>query len=226
MNLLILASVLWLALHIGLAGTPLRGVLARPLGDQGFRALFSVASIAILSLLVDAFIHAPRTLLWVAPPSLRWVLVALMLPAVYLLLASLLTISLRPEDAGTRRDGARGILRLTRHPMMWSFALWAAIHIAGSGELAAAMFFGTFLLTALAGMPSIDLKFARRNPAAWPRIAAETSILPGGAILSGRNRLVWSELGWVVPLAALALWLLLLLLHQRVIGVAPVPLPW
>jgi uncharacterized membrane protein len=226
MNLLILASVLWVALHIGLAGTALRGVLARPLGDQGFRALFSVASIAVFSLLVYAFIHAPRTSLWVAPESLRWVLVFLMLPAAFLLLGSLFTISIKPEDAGTRRDAARGVLRLTRHPMMCAFTLWAVIHIVGTGELSALVFFGAFMLTAAAGMPSIDAKFARRNPAAWQRFAAETSILPGAAILAGRNRLVWSEIGWLLPLAALVLWVVLLLVHSRMFGVAPVPLHW
>lgn len=226
MNLLILASVLWLALHIGLAGTSLRGVIAGRIGDQGFRALFSVASIAVFSMLVYAFIHAPRTPLWVAPEGLRWVLVLLMLPAAFLLLGSLFTISIKPEDAGTRRDGASGVLRLTRHPMMCAFSLWAALHIVGTGELSALVFFGAFLLTAAAGMPSIDAKFARRNPAAWQRFAAETSILPGAAILAGRNRLVWSEIGWLLPLAALVLWAVLLLLHQKMVGVAPVPLHW
>ncbi len=226
MNLLILASVLWIALHIGLAGTALRGVVAGRVGEQGFRGLFSVASIAVFALLVYAFIHAPRTPLWVAPESLRWVLVALMLPVAFLLLGSLSTVSIKPEDAGTRRDGARGILRLTRHPMMCAFALWAALHIIGTGELAATVFFGAFMITAAVGMPSIDAKYARRNPAAWQRFAAETSILPGAAILIGRNRLVWSEIGWLLPLAALVLWAVLLVVHQKMTGVAPVPLPW
>lgn len=161
-----------------------------------------------------------------APAGLRWLLALLMLPALFLLLGSLSTISLRPEDAGTRRDGARGILRLTRHPMMCAFCLWAVVHIAGTGELSALVFFGALALTAAAGMPSIDAKFARRDPLRWQRVAAETSILPGAAILAGRNRLLWREIGWLLPLASLALWAALLLLHRRIFGLAPVPLPW
>ncbi|HZR34706.1 MAG TPA: NnrU family protein [Nevskia sp.] len=226
MHLLIASSALWVALHIGLAGTALRGAVAGRIGEQGFRGLFSAASIAVFALLVYAFIHAPRTPLWVAPEGLRWGLAALMLPAAFLLLGSLFTISIKPEDAGTRRDGTRGVLRLTRHPMLCAFALWAALHIIGTGELAATVFFGAFLVTAAAGMPSIDAKYARRNPGAWQRFAAATSILPGAAILAGRNRLVWSEIGWLLPLASLALWATLLLLHQKMTGVAPVPLPW
>jgi uncharacterized membrane protein len=223
MGNLILAAVLWLGLHIGVAGSALRGVLAGRLGEQGFRGLFSAASIAAFGFLVYAYLHAPRSTLWYAPRELRWLLAALMLPALYLLLASFATVSLKPEDAGTRRDAARGILRVTRHPMLWSFALWAVVHIAGNGELAACVFFGTFLLTALAGMPSIDAKAARRKPQAWAGFAAATSILPFGAILARRNRFSAAEIGWLLPLLALLLWAALLLLHRKVFGAAPLP---
>jgi len=223
MSILILAAILWLGLHIGVAGTALRGVLAGRLGERGFRALFSLASIAVFGFLIYSFNHVPHSPLWYAPQWLRWILAALMLPAVFLLLASFVTISLRPEDAGTRRGTVRGILRVTRHPMLWSFALWGAIHIAGNGELAASVFFGTFLLTALAGMPSIDAKAARRNPQVWDGFAAATSILPFGAILGGRNRFSAAEIGWLVPLLSIVLWAALLLLHRKVFGVAPLP---
>ena len=226
MGLLILAGAAWLALHIGLAGTRLRDVLARPMGDQGFRGLFSVLSIAVFAGLIYTFLHAPPTPLWVAPEGLRWVLALLMLPALFLLLGSLGTISLNPAVAGTRREAARGILRITRHPMMCAFTLWAVLHIVGTGELSALVFFGAFGLTAAVGMPSIDAKFARRDPLRWQRMAAETSIMPGGAILAGRNRLIWGEIGWVLPLLSLVLWVALLVLHRRLFGVAPVPLPW
>ena len=222
MSVLILAATLWLGLHIGVAGTALRGKLAGVLGERGFRAAFSVASIAVFAFLVIAFIHAPRSALWYAAPWLRWILLGLMLPAAFLLLASFATVSLKPEDAGTRRGNARGILRVTRHPMLWSFALWAMVHIIGNGELAACVFFGTFLLTALAGMPSIDGKAAQRNPQLWNSFAAETSILPFGAILGGRNRFSAAEIGWLLPLLAIALWAAMLLLHQKLIGVAPI----
>ena len=74
--------------------------------------------------------------------------------------------------------------------MLWSFALWAAVHIIGNGDTAAIVFFGAFLVTALAGMPSIDAKLARRDPAAWQALSAATSIVPFAAIAQGRNRFV------------------------------------
>ena len=225
MSALVIAAVLWIGLHIGVAGTTLRDALVRAVGEKGFRGLFSLASLAVFIFLIYSYNHAPRSVLWLAPDWLRWILVALMLPASFFLLASLTTISANPADAGTKRGAPRGILRVTRHPMMWSFAIWGGVHLIGRGELAASVFFGAFLLTALAGMPSIDHKFARRAPQVWSKFAAETSILPGGAIAAGRNRLVLAEFGWLLPLLAVGLWLVLLFAHQKVMGVAPVPLP-
>jgi uncharacterized membrane protein len=116
----------------------------------------------------------------------------------------------------------RGIQRVTRHPMLWSFALWAAVHIIGNGDSAAIVFFGTFLVTSLAGMPSIDAKLARRDPATWRTLAAATSIVPFAAIAEGRNRFVPDEIGWLTPLIAVVAWAIVLHLHPWLFGVAPV----
>jgi uncharacterized membrane protein len=116
----------------------------------------------------------------------------------------------------------RGILRVTRHPMLWSFALWAAVHILGAGDVASLLLFGAFLVTALAGMPSIDAKIARRDPGSWARFAAATSILPFGAILASRNRLVPREIGWLAPVLGFVVWAAVLYLHPTLFGVAAV----
>src|ERR1700677_3606778 len=89
----------------------------------------------------------------------------------------------------------RGIQRVTRHPMLWSFALWPAVHGLGNGDTAALTFFGAFRITALVGMPSVDAKLAPRDPAAWRTLAAATSIVPFVAIVQGRNRFVAGEIG-------------------------------
>ncbi len=48
-----------------------------------------------------------------------------------------------------RLEPARGVLRITRHPVMWGVGLWAAVHLVANGDLASLLFFGGFLLTAL-----------------------------------------------------------------------------
>ena len=224
MGWLVLAAFAWVGVHVGLAGTSWRGVMARRLGERGFLGLFSLLSVASIAALCVAYRRAPGLPVWFAPDWLRWVLAFCMLPACVLLLGSV--ASPNPTAAGGDRALARaprGIFRLTRHPMLWGFAIWATVHVLGNGDVASILFFGAFLVTALAGMPSIDAKIAARAPDAWRALAASTSILPGLAVLQGRNRLAWRELGWLVPLGGALLWLVLLFGHRHVIGVSPVP---
>lgn len=128
---------------------------------------------------------------------------------------------MEPGDA-RKPELLRGILRVTRHPMLWSFALWAAVHIIGAGDSGAMVFFGAFLVTALAGMPSIDAKPMRRNPAAWPTLSSSTSIVPFVAIAQGRNRFVAREIGWVSVMIGVIAWAAVLYLHPWLFGFAPV----
>ena len=218
MLLLILAALLFVGLHVGIAGSSLRGVLVARLGENRFLGAFSLATLVALVLLVLAWRGAETTPLWFAPAALRWILAALMLPAFVLFMAS---HKRNPTAVGGKGLGEepRGIQRVTRHPMLWSFAVWAAIHMLGNGDTAALVFFGAFLVTALAGMPSIDGKLARRHPEAWPGFAAKTSILPFGAILAGRNRLALAEIGWMPPAVGLVLWAAVLHFHRTFFGV-------
>ena len=96
------------------------------------------------------------------------------------------------------------------------------MHIIGNGDSAAIVFFGAFLVTALGGMPSIDAKLSRRDPATWQALSAATSIVPFGAIVEGRNRFVPREMGWWVPLIGIVAWALVLRLHPWLFGVGPV----
>ena len=228
MTLLILAAFVWLFIHIGVSGTGLRDRIAGPLGDKAFLGIYSLVSIVAIAGLCAAYAKAPREALWVAPAGLRWVLVAVMLPAFMLLVGSVtrpnptaVGAADRPAESGA--DPVRGIFRITRHPMLWGFALWALVHVIANGTGAAIIFFGAFAVTALAGMPSIDAKLARRDPARWAPIAAHSSILPGAAIATGRNRLVLDEIGWMVPVIGAVIWALVLGAHPHIIGVAALP---
>jgi len=223
MTLLIAAALLWIGIHLGLSGTRLRDAVVARIGDTAFSGLFSLLSIASITLLVRAWSLSPTTLLWFAPDWLRWILVLAMLVALVLFVASVS----RPNPTmigppGVTAQPPRGMTRVTRHPMLWSFAIWAAVHVAGNGDSASVVFFGAFLVTALAGMPSIDAKLARRDPATWAALSAATSVLPFAAILAGRNRFVPREIGWRVPLIAVAAWAALLRLHPVLFGVAAV----
>ncbi|MBK1662189.1 NnrU family protein [Paracraurococcus ruber] len=222
MLLLLLAALLWVGVHVGIAGTALRGRIVARTGETAFRIGYSLLSFAAIGLLVQAWKGAETTPLWFAPGWLRWILALVMLPAFLLFVASLRGNPTALGGESALGAGPAGIQRITRHPMLWSFALWAAVHVVGNGDSASLVFFGAFLVTALAGMPSIDAKLASRAPDLWARLAPTTSILPFGAILAGRNRLVVGEIGWAAPLVALVAWVALLHLHPAVFGVPAV----
>ncbi|BDG74122.1 NnrU family protein [Roseomonas fluvialis] len=219
MILLILAAVLWVFVHIGVSGTALRDALVARVGERVFSVGFSVASVGAIVLLVQAWQGAGTTPLWFAPAWLRWILAIVMLPAFVLFACSLIGNPTAMGGAALLAQGPRGIQRVTRHPMLNAFAIWAAVHVLGNGDSAAVVFFGAFLVTAVAGMPSIDAKMAKRHPDAWPGFAAASSIIPGAAILAGRNRLVVREIGWVAPLIGLVAWAGFLHAHRHVFGV-------
>lgn len=224
MALLYLAAIIWLGLHVGLSGTTRRDRAVAAIGERRFSALFSLATVAALIFLIVAYNHAGTRLLWVAPSWLVGLLDLVMLPACVLFAGSLTPRN--PTMLGTEGTAPPepgGIFRITRHPMLCSFGIWAAVHMVATGDTAALVFFGAFLLTVLFGIPSLDAKLARRDPAKWAVLARSTSAVPFAAILAGRTRLAAADLGWLVPLAGLALWIALLLLHPVVIGVPAWP---
>jgi uncharacterized membrane protein len=221
--MLIWAALIWIGVHIGIAGSGVRDAVAGRVGERGFRIRFSLLSVAALVFLIVSFNRADTTPLWFAPDWLRWLLVLAMLPAFMLFVGSLTAPNptMLGGERGTPR-GLTGVQRITRHPMLWSFAIWAAVHIIGNGDTASIIFFGAFLITALAGMPSIDAKLRRRDPVRWASVARESSILPFAAIAEGRNKLMLREIGWPVWVGGIVAWLVVLAVHQPVFGVAPV----
>jgi uncharacterized membrane protein len=131
-----------------------------------------------------------------------------------------------PTAAGQSRamkseDPARGIIRITRHPVMWAIMLWAAAHVLAIGSLQAVILFGGLLLLAAAGTTLQDARKAKLLGEDWKRFAALTSNLPFLAVAQGRNRIVWHEIGWWRPAAGLAAFAALLWLHAWLFGVRP-----
>jgi uncharacterized membrane protein len=221
---MILAAAFWVALHFIVAG-PLRPLLAAWLGEQAFRGLFALLSAAGLAWLVLAYRAAPYMPLWQPVPGAAYIALPLMFVA-FLLLAFSIGAG-NPTLAGADmllkdRLPIHGITRITRHPGLWAFALWALAHLLANGDVAGVLLFGAILVTALNGMVSIDRKRHRALGRGWDDFAAQTSRVPFAAILAGRNTLDLEELSpWRAAVGA-ALFALALWLHG-VIGVSPIP---
>jgi uncharacterized membrane protein len=214
------ATIAFLATHF-ISSTPLRPLLAQAIGERGYLAAYSLLAFATLGWMIWAFNRAPVEPLW---EGLR-LAPAILMPFSFILLACGL-LSRNPTAVGqagamASAEPARGIIRVTRHPVMWSFMLWAIAHILARGELKATVFFGAFLLLAALGALLIDRRKEKALGEDWRRFAAVTSYFPFLAIAAGRNRLDWQEIGWRNPAIGLALYAAVFWLHPMLFGLRP-----
>jgi len=207
--LLAIATLAFLAMHF-VTSTPLRPVLVNALGEWPYRGVYSLIALVTLGWMIWAYAGAPRELLWA---GMRQLPLAVM-PFAFVLLAC--GYWRNPTMVGADKllkseDPARGMIRITRHPIMWAIMLWAAAHILARGDLKSLIFFGGFLVLAVLGTLLMDAR-KKANPD-WPRFAAVTSHIPFVAIAQGRNRIVWREIGWLRPLIGLAVFFGVLIFH-------------
>ena len=224
---LVIAGVAFCGSHILLSSTRLRGSLRDQLGERGFLAVYSLTSLVIFAWFVAAYSAAPTIVLW---PRQRWtalVPVSVMPFAAILLVAGYSTRN--PTAVGMERsaradDPAPGLLRVTRHPVLWAIGLWASSHVIANGDLSSLVFFGLLAALALGGTVLIDRKKQLALGSNWSRLAEVTSNLPFAALVAGRTGLRWRDIGLLRIAAGLLLYAVLYLAHPIITGL-PVMVP-
>lgn len=209
METLVAATVVFLATHF-ITSTPLRPLMVNAIGEWPYRAAYSLIALVTLVWMGWAYANAPREQLWIGIREIPYVV----MPVAFVLIAC--GYFRNPTMVGAEKllrseDPARGMIRITRHPIMWGIMLWAAAHILARGDLKSLIFFGGLL--ALAGIGALLMDSRKRSHPDWPRFAAVTSSVPFVAIAQGRNRPVWREIGWLRPAVGLAAFFLVLLVH-------------
>lgn len=219
MQTLALATAAFLLSHY-VASTPLRSGLVKVLGENAYLGLYVLVSLAAIVWMIWAYVRAPYARLWWGEEFRPW---AILLMPVSLVLV-VCGVSTRNPSA-VRQEGLLrsmgepvGILRVTRHPLMWGIALWAVLHLTARGDVASIIFFGGFLLLALSGPVLIDARKNRSIGVEWERFASVSSNIPFGAILGGRNQFRFEEIGWKRVFAGLGLYFVLVFLHPYLFG--------
>ena len=187
MSLLITTCVLFVGSHLALSH-PLRHGLASRLGERGFQIVYSIVAIATFIMLVQAWRGMPpEPPLW-AVGDILWILASIIvLFASVLFMGSLIgNPALAAPGAAAAAQGApRGVFAITRHPMMWGFALRALAHIMVVPTPAQIILSGTIVFLALFGSAGQDGKKARLMGDAWRHWAARTSFVPFARQISG-----------------------------------------
>lgn len=204
---LVIAVVAFVGSHF-LLSHPLRKPLAGVLGERGFAVVYSLVALGLFGWMAVVFAHTDRgEPLWDGYAALPWIVSSLlMLVAIALFAGSIVGNPALPQTdlAGVSARKPMGVLRITRHPMMWSFAIWALAHVIVSPSPRVMVLAGGMAFLALVGAHFQDVKKSAQNPREWNVWRKRTSYWP---TLSAASELARR---WYIVLPA---WLLLTWAH-------------
>lgn len=189
---------------------PLRDPLVRAVGEGPFRGIYSLVALITFGLMIYFYRRIGRE-----PPELwqsgeaAWIVgTVLMWFASILFIGSFLknpALAGAPGPAG----GPTGVLRITRHPMMWSFAIWAGVHLMILGQPKSLVLDGAIIILALAGAAGQDRKKARIMGDAWHEWTAQTAFVPftrglayPGTVAFAGGTILFLAATWVHPVHA------------------------
>jgi len=203
---LTLSALAFVGLHF-LLSHPLRGPLVRAVGEGPFRGIYSLIALVTFGSMIYFYRRCGREpplwdggeAAWIAGTLLMW-------------LASILFVGSffgNPALPGARgpKDGPKGVFAITRHPMMWGFALWAGVHLALLAMPKALVFDGAIIVLALAGAMMQDRKKSALMGEAWHEWTAQTAFIPftrgianPGAVALIGGTLLFLIATWVHPM--------------------------
>lgn len=216
MEQVLIAAVAFVGTHF-LLSHPLRAPIVARTGEAGFLGVYSLVAAVTLGWLVFAYRAAPAAApLWPVGDALWAVATVVMLLASILFMGSLVRNPALPDPTGAAKPvpEPRGVLAITRHPMMWGFALWGVAHILVYPDPSNLVLAGAIIVLALVGAHLQDRKKVRLQPDFWPEWERRTSFWPfasgrpigslGGHALGG-GIVVWLVATWAhIPLAGWA----------------------
>lgn len=186
--------------HMVLSSLPVRGKLIARLGEMAFLGVYSLIAFATFIPLVWVYLdnrHAGGVV-WslAAPPGVRPLAMLLAVLGIAMIVAGVLHPS--PALAGIKHAWrARGLTRITRHPLFMGIALWALSHLLLNGFVTDVVFFGGMLAFSLAGAAHQDARKRATEDKRLGQFLAESSYWPFAAVIAGRNRVIWRELPWI-----------------------------
>lgn len=215
----LLALSVFLLSHAIPTRPPVRPWLISKLGRRGYFVGYSLFSLVVLGWLIAAAARAPYV--EIIPPwhVLNWVPVFIM-PFVCVLAVGGMAVSNPLSFGGMGRTPfvpeRPGVLAISRHPILLALLLWSLAHLVANGSLAHVVLFGLFAAFAWAGMWIIDRRKQREiGQETWQALAKHTAWLSLRITKLPGPVWIWG--------AALVGCVVLLRLHEMVIGVSPIP---
>lgn len=210
------AAIAFVGTHFAMSH-PLRGPMVRTLGEMGFSGVYSLVSLATFAWMAMAFRAAPPSPMAMDDGigTFDWVLASLLtIIALVLFIGSLKGNPAMPDPRaaeGLAEKQPAGVFLVTRHPMMWGFALWAIAHIIAAPAGRTLILALAIAFLALVGAHMQDRKKEALMGAGWAAWEAKTSFWPRWSRLVGAGLVLW--------IAALAIWLGVTWAHMWLAGV-------
>lgn len=206
---LTVACAAFVGTHL-LLSHPLRMGLVKSLGLRRFMGLYSLVALATFGWIIWAWLHVPASNpAWLAGDLAWGVASGVMLLASILLVGSFNRNPALPSpDAATAvHRNPVGVFAITRHPMMWSFALWALVHLALWPTPENHILSTAILALALLGSAGQDRKKAVLMGDAWRGWCQRTAFFPFAGQLTGRIgwAATWPGMGTLI--GGILLWL-------------------
>jgi uncharacterized membrane protein len=174
---LFFSAIAFVGTHF-LLSHPLREPLVSRVGERSFQTIYSLIAIVLLGSMIWFYgVIGDEPQLWV-PGEEAWIA-----GAVLMWLGSILFVGSlvgNPALPGARgpRGGPKGVFAITRHAMMWGFALWAIVHLMVVATPKALVLDGAILLLAGVGAALQDRKKAALMGEAWHEWTAQTAFWP------------------------------------------------
>jgi len=203
------SAILFVGLHF-LLSHPLRKPLVRRVGERAFQGIYSLVALLTFGSMIYFYAKIGREneRLWNAGEA-GWIAgTVLMWLASILLVGSFVK---NPALVGARgpTGGPHGVFRITRHPMMWAFAIWAAVHLMIIAAPKALVFDSAIIILALFGAFGQDKKKARQFGENWHDWTAQTAFVPftrgignPGAVALVGGTLLFFLATWAHPIPA------------------------
>jgi uncharacterized membrane protein len=200
---LIAAAIAFVGTHFALSH-PLRRLIVNVLGNTGFQVLYSLVALASFAWMAMAFRRVPdhAVPLWDGTKPVAWALATVIMLVASVLLAGSFAGNPALPDPRARelaKQRPRGVFQITRHPMMWSFALWSAAHVLVSPVPRVIVLSVAIAFLALAGAALQDGKKKDQLGSAWTTWEDHTSYWPRFGRLHRAGATAW--------IAGLVLWL-------------------
>jgi uncharacterized membrane protein len=204
---LALAAAAFVGTHF-LLSHPLRSALIRSAGENGFRGIYSLVALVTFGWMVWTYRSiGDQAQLWTPSEAVWWIGTVLMWLASMLFVGS---FAGNPALPGARAQSApRGALAITRHPMMWSFAIWAVVHIAVVATPKAVVLDLAILVLAVGGSVGQDSKKRKLMGEQWHEWTAQTAFIPfsrgiayPGTVAVVGGTLLFALATWAHPMPA------------------------